>query len=755
MKRNTNILTAFVLAAGALAASVTGCELIASVDRSLINTGTGGTGGAGASTSSSTGSAMCMGGATSCTTVADCPAPAACVTASCDMGCCTTAPTGDGVDAPTASQTAGDCKKVVCDGAGATKSATDDTDVPNDSNPCTDDTCSGGTPSNAPVAGQCTLSGNPGVCGDPAGSAKGTCVACNVGSDCTVSGVCQANMCVPQTCTDTVKNGSETDVDCGGSCGPCLATKKCLIDADCADKICDATAKTCTLGTCSDNVQNQGETDKDCGGTSTCARCGTGKKCVAAADCADGVCDATAKTCTAPTCNDGVKNQAETDLDCGGTNGCNKCANNLGCGAKTDCQSGFCDSGTNKCAACTLDTQCQPGGFCNGGSCAPTQGNGTLCAGGNGNQCTSGHCTDGVCCDKACGGTCEACTGVLKGSGTDGVCESIAAGTDPQTECPQALCTGTQFSAATTCNGSATTPACTTAVPVQCAPFVCQTTGCTTTCATNGDCASGDFCYHTGGGAGTKTCHTDQCTDGATDGTETDLDCGGSCSTKCADTKNCSVNGDCTGTFCYVTGGGAGQKTCHSNQCSDNATDGTETDVDCGGSCSTCANTKNCSVAGDCTSGICYKTGGGAGQKTCQANLCANGAQDTGETDTDCGGTTCGKCADTKKCTLNTDCTGNFCYVTGGGAGQKTCHSNQCSDGVKNNAETDLDCGGGTCSGCADGLVCAADTDCVSTDFCDIGGTLLCTTKLGMNVACTRDAQCQNGTCNGGSNKCN
>lgn len=44
-----------------------------------------------------------------------------------------------------------------------------------------------------------------------------------------------------------------------------------------------------------------------------------------------------------------------------------------------------------------------------------------------------------------------------------------------------------------------------------------------------------------------------------------------------------------------------------------------------------------------------------------------------------------------------------------GGMGQPTC-----SDGIKNQNETDVDCGGGTCNGCASGKMCAIDGDCLS-----------------------------------------
>jgi hypothetical protein len=47
------------------------------------------------------------------------------------------------------------------------------------------------------------------------------------------------------------------------------------------------------------------------------------------------------------------------------------------------------------------------------------------------------------------------------------------------------------------------------------------------------------------------------------------------------------------------------------------------------------------------------------------------------------------------------------CAGTGGS-------SPTCTDGVKNGSETDVDCGGGTCSPCANGDTCAVGSDCVS-----------------------------------------
>ena len=68
------------------------------------------------------------------------------------------------------------------------------------------------------------------------------------------------------TCTDGIKNGTETAVDCGGQTCPACPT-------------------------CTDGVKNGQETSIDCGGP-TCIVC--------------------------PTCTDGVKNGQETGIDCGG-----------------------------------------------------------------------------------------------------------------------------------------------------------------------------------------------------------------------------------------------------------------------------------------------------------------------------------------------------------------------------------------------------------------------------------------------------
>jgi hypothetical protein len=53
---------------------------------------------------------------------------------------------------PTGTQTAGNCQTAVCDGTGGVINTPDNSDVPIDGNQCTDDTCTGGVPSNPPSA---------------------------------------------------------------------------------------------------------------------------------------------------------------------------------------------------------------------------------------------------------------------------------------------------------------------------------------------------------------------------------------------------------------------------------------------------------------------------------------------------------------------------------------------------------------------------------------------------------------------------
>lgn len=108
---------------------------------------------------------------------------------------------------------------------------------------------------------------------------------------------CESGRCqeVPaSTCFDRARNGDETDVDCGGSCGlQCAGGHTCASDSDCQSRAC--TAGTCAAVSCGDGVKNGLEASLDCGGACT-TKCQTGAVCGYGFDCATGACSATTST---------------------------------------------------------------------------------------------------------------------------------------------------------------------------------------------------------------------------------------------------------------------------------------------------------------------------------------------------------------------------------------------------------------------------------------------------------------------------
>lgn len=98
------------------------------------------------------------------------------------------------------------------------------------------------------------------------------------------------------TCFDRVRNGDETDVDCGGGCAfACTGGAACSVAADCQSRSCDAGS--CAAVSCSDGVKNGLEASLDCGGA--CAtKCASGAVCGYAFDCASHSCSATTSTGT-------------------------------------------------------------------------------------------------------------------------------------------------------------------------------------------------------------------------------------------------------------------------------------------------------------------------------------------------------------------------------------------------------------------------------------------------------------------------
>jgi hypothetical protein len=308
------------------------------------------------------------------------------------------------------------------------------------------------------------------------GACGAACQVANATPAC-VNAACQVSSCNLgfADCDHNPQNGCETllttSTDCGG-CG--VACARPHGTASCA-------TGTCTLAQC-----NPGYFDCDGNPANGCEAmpCANASHCASGAGCTSGVC--TSGFCAAPVCNDGVKNGAETGVDCGGS--CAPCGVGLGCGTAADCGSGVCAGGACQAPTCTdgVKNGAESGADCGGGACAPcADGVGCLVGG----DCGSGVCTTGHCQAPACN------DGVKNGAET-----------------------------AVDCGGGACPP-----------------------CAVGKACGAGADCADLVCASG--ICQIASCSDGVQNGTETDVDCGGPC-TACAAAAHCHASSDCTSGVC-------------------------------------------------------------------------------------------------------------------------------------------------------------------------------------------------------------
>jgi hypothetical protein len=163
----------------------------------------------------------------------------------------------------------------------------------------------------------------------------------------------------PATCLDGVKDGDESDVDCGGSCDGCGPHKLCYGDFDCSVTasgcepatggcFCQYITHQCVFDHCYDGKISGDETDVDCGG-SMCNPCVNGLGCRQNSDCKSLACDGVTFLCILNLCFDRKQDGAESDIDCGGIN-CGPCSTGRKCGSSFDCQSGHTCLSTHVCS---------------------------------------------------------------------------------------------------------------------------------------------------------------------------------------------------------------------------------------------------------------------------------------------------------------------------------------------------------------------------------------------------------------------
>lgn len=553
-------------------------------------------------------------------------------------------------------------------------------------------------------------------CSFPQVDCGGPCEACVDASMCYTNGDCMSNQCEPDTsswhirrcasCFNGIMDGREPAPDCGALCAAkCAVGQQCHRDTDCSTSTCGTNSR-CLVhpaapSTCANGVRDADETDTDCGGG--CIRvgnpCSLTQMCQQSTDCASGVCSPFHRCVS---CTDGIRNDAETAIDCGGT-ACQPCVDGRSCNAPADCASAHC--------ACATPSTC-------------------LCS-----SCSNGI-RDGLESDVDCGRDCPVRCSESKRCDTHADCASAhclntrCVRVDPQTTCTN----GAQGEHESCPDGGG--PQCT---------MLGRTCTDGATCHINRDCTSHHCSACTGpnctAAASTAARQCVSCTDGIQNGLESDVDCGGpTCpvctGVRCVNTSTlcmastCRADSDCSTNLCFVpTGAQTGECYSHNNF----VQDGDETWIDCGGPRrpSSCAIGARCTLSADCISGYCLLS---ASPATCQPQLpsvrCNNLVQDGTETDLDCGGSACvvvGKtCVNGQRCHSSADCETTSVCALAANATVGACEPMQCSDGQVNGDESDVDCGG-SCNSCADGLLCATGADCAAGRSCvSIRGAFRC-----------------------------
>ena len=472
--------------------------------------------------------------------------------------------------------------------------------------------------------------------------------------------------CRTWTCDDDTCSSSDSDD--GTACDD---------GSDCTDlAVCICDAGSCVGISCIDELKNQDESDVDCGGeTSGCPRCGIGEACGGAEDCTTNFCDSSAGDGGAGGAG-GAGGGAGGDGGAGGAGGAGGGAGGDG-GAGTG---GGTPAGPGLCAACTAHAECDTEvEFCDttSGVCTPKGDPGDVCS--SSNNCLSGFCAlddavdaEGVCCDEDCSENCEVCE-AANGATADGECTTLSDGDAPPTACDAYLCAG--------------------------APE------CPDTCVEGADCIMG------------VTCTDNKCCDVACDGICEQCDTG-TCAPVAAgdsDTGTCDSDADCSGgtATCACDGGtGAGScelgagETCSANdECGSGfCTDGVCCDADACGEC------ESCNVAGNL--GACTNIALGDTDDTGDGQSCGTDAgQCSGDDAADCACDGGGNCETIQ---------GQECAMDG------ECISMQCADGVC----CDVDCMG-ECEACDTGAVgeCAGfanftdpESECAANEQCDDQG---------------------------------
>jgi hypothetical protein len=253
----------------------------------------------------------------------------------------------------------------------------------------------------------------------------------------------------------------------------------------------------------------------------------------------------------------------------------------------------------------------------------------------------------------------------------------------------------------------------------------CNGLGACVQCLMNDDCRVGEACEM-------GTCVPFSCTDLVLNGDETDIDCGGSC-LPCDNTKMCMDFSDCVSGFCNnlvcapcaAIGDCQTGNYCSSMVCTPQKADG-----------QTCTVVDEC-LSGNCVDGVCCDTACGGLCEGCSMSL-------SGGTDGTC--TPIPLTQDPEmECTAPAYCQGNgtcgtclYAVPPVGG----TCPS-ICDGGCTNNVCT-INCTSSECQGtvtCPPGFAC--QVNCSGNSSCE-NSNIFCPADHQCNISCSNTQACRN-----------
>ncbi|TKC95247.1 hypothetical protein [Polyangium fumosum] len=463
----------------------------------------------------------------------------------------------DGLPTPGATQHPGDCKQKLCVN-GKDTHVSDDTDVPVDVNPCTENVCTDGVPSNPPTAqgAPCTPEDTD-VC-----DGLSNCVQCTLATHCIgiiTEDECTKADCVNNACVlkymgyDTLASpalqtaGDCQKIVCNGNGGTTSVTD----DIDKPNDNNPCTTESCSNGTATSTPASQGTScgvNQVCNSTGGCVGCNTATDCQGT----DDFCKR--RTCISNVCgieytaNNTALPNGQTEDDCKRLV-CDGAGNTVTVADPTDpkvdgnaCTQDTCNGTTPSNPNQPSGTACNQNGgdVCNsGGQCKKSPGK--SCA--NGSDCASTFCNDAVCCSTNCNGTCRACN--LAGS--LGTCSPVPKGQEDAPSCTGASsCDGTNNGNSACKKDDGTT--CAVAADCMnghCVDGVCCESACDTVCFSCDQAGNLGQCEpvvkYAEDNLPTNACVGNKSCDGTNDGAN---------ACKLDDGQNCSSDNDCVSDKC-------------------------------------------------------------------------------------------------------------------------------------------------------------------------------------------------------------